>query len=242
MVNEYKLQIGSYGWQYESWKESFYPEDLPTEWQFGYYANEYTVIMIPWKLAQDHFELVEQGLENSEESCRLLFELSIIDINSNTTTEILQHGSDFLNTISVAGSRCLGIIINFNYTEICSLSDEKLDCISEVLTAYQSKINTSVDLLGITKNSELPEKFMSLLSKLKIELCRYNETRLNEISNAKLYVTYCEQSECSPKEVRAVVENSLLGECEASTNVLIFRSESPRHEQMNTASVICDLL
>jgi len=41
------LQIGTYGWQYDAWRDNFYPEDLPTEWMLDFYANSYRSVLVP---------------------------------------------------------------------------------------------------------------------------------------------------------------------------------------------------
>ncbi len=41
------LRFGTLGWRNAGWAESYYPEDLPEDWQLGYYANEQAAIMLP---------------------------------------------------------------------------------------------------------------------------------------------------------------------------------------------------
>lgn len=41
------LQIGTFGWQYDSWRGGFYPDDLPEEWMLDYYSNAYRVVLVP---------------------------------------------------------------------------------------------------------------------------------------------------------------------------------------------------
>lgn len=248
MGNEYKLHIGSYGWQYQSWENSFYPEDLPGEWQFAYYANEYSVIMIPWKLLKKNFTLLEQGIEDSEETCRVIFEIPINNINSRSDDEILTELQEFLNQISFVGTRALGVVVVLKYSELCNLTTKKYELLTKFLKMTQSKMNTCIDLQEITESGELakalPEPFLVSLKQLKIGFCRYNDS--NDITHdeklSKFHITFCDSSNNDPKQMRKIVENSLVGECEASSNVLIFRTEIPSHEQMNTASVISDLL
>ena len=61
------LQIGTYGWQYESWMGGFYPEDIPVDWQLDYYSNAYRVLLVPeqawlsWK--EDDFEEILEAVE-----------------------------------------------------------------------------------------------------------------------------------------------------------------------------------
>jgi len=51
---EYRAVVGSRGWQRAEWAGSFYPEDMPPEWQLAYYANELTGVLVPareWRQA-----------------------------------------------------------------------------------------------------------------------------------------------------------------------------------------------
>jgi hypothetical protein len=41
------LQLGTQGWLHADWCGSFYPEDMPHEWQFEYYANLYHTVLVP---------------------------------------------------------------------------------------------------------------------------------------------------------------------------------------------------
>lgn len=35
------------GWQHPAWLSSFYPEDMPQEWQLAYYSNEFRSVVLP---------------------------------------------------------------------------------------------------------------------------------------------------------------------------------------------------
>ena len=41
------LQIGTYGWRHQNWLDSFYPDDLPEDWQLDYFSNAYRVLLVP---------------------------------------------------------------------------------------------------------------------------------------------------------------------------------------------------
>ena len=41
------LRVGARGWFHAAWQESFYPEDLPEDWQLSYYANEFSTVLVP---------------------------------------------------------------------------------------------------------------------------------------------------------------------------------------------------
>jgi len=44
--NDY-LKVGAYDWLHPEWQGEFYPDDLPEDWQLSYYANEFSVVLVP---------------------------------------------------------------------------------------------------------------------------------------------------------------------------------------------------
>lgn len=63
------LQVGTYGWQYESWQGGFYPEDMPEDWWLDFYANNYRVVLVPETLwlgwQEDDFEEALDAVEGA---------------------------------------------------------------------------------------------------------------------------------------------------------------------------------
>lgn len=41
-----EIKVGATGWRHADWFDSFYPDDLPTDWQLSYYANEFPVVQL----------------------------------------------------------------------------------------------------------------------------------------------------------------------------------------------------
>ncbi len=41
------LKLGCYGWQHPRWQGAYYPDDLPADWQLGYYANDFSCVLVP---------------------------------------------------------------------------------------------------------------------------------------------------------------------------------------------------
>jgi hypothetical protein len=50
MMNALETIIAAYGWQHASWLDTFYPDDLPEDWQLSYYSNEFSAVVIPHSL------------------------------------------------------------------------------------------------------------------------------------------------------------------------------------------------
>lgn len=53
------LRVGALDWQHEHWQSVFYPDDLPQDWRLGFYANEFSTVLVPqsrWLAALDEIE------------------------------------------------------------------------------------------------------------------------------------------------------------------------------------------
>jgi len=46
-MSDENMRVGSYGWKHLGWRGGFYPEDLPEDWELGYYSNEFRAVMVP---------------------------------------------------------------------------------------------------------------------------------------------------------------------------------------------------
>ena len=57
MLTNTNLQLGACGWRHDHWQGSFYPDDLPADWQLAYYSNVFNVVLVPascWRPAQGY--------------------------------------------------------------------------------------------------------------------------------------------------------------------------------------------
>jgi len=41
------INIAAYGWSHKHWLSSYYPDDLPEDWQLSFYSNEFNAVMVP---------------------------------------------------------------------------------------------------------------------------------------------------------------------------------------------------
>ncbi|MCB1863907.1 MAG: hypothetical protein KDG50_00625 [Chromatiales bacterium] len=44
------VRVGALGWDEPEWRNGFYPDDLPEDWRLGYYANEFSTVLVPQRL------------------------------------------------------------------------------------------------------------------------------------------------------------------------------------------------
>lgn len=44
---DHRVRFGARDWRHPGWAGGYYPEDLPADWQLGYYANELGAVLLP---------------------------------------------------------------------------------------------------------------------------------------------------------------------------------------------------
>lgn len=45
-----RVRIATVGWDFPSWDESYYPEDIPADWKLAFYANDFSAVVLPEQL------------------------------------------------------------------------------------------------------------------------------------------------------------------------------------------------
>lgn len=71
------LVVGARGWLHPAWVGGFYPDDLPDDWRFAYYSNEFRTVLVPgdyWE--QFDAEAVAQWREDAGDGFTFILELS----------------------------------------------------------------------------------------------------------------------------------------------------------------------
>lgn len=69
------IRLGAYGWRHKHWLNTFYPEDLPEDWQLTYYSNEFNTVLVPADYWQTNERLdCEHWLDSVHHSFRFFVE------------------------------------------------------------------------------------------------------------------------------------------------------------------------
>ena len=79
-VESHRVLIGAYGWKHPAWNYDFYDEDLPEDWQLGFYANEFPVVYVPASDWLEQADLAEWE-EEVTESFRFILDVPCEVIN-----------------------------------------------------------------------------------------------------------------------------------------------------------------
>lgn len=99
------IQVGTYGWNGESWSGEFYPDDLPEDWLLDYYSNAYRAVLVPestWNSWSE--ENLEDVLEAVEGDFSFYFEVcdNVTDEKQGQLTRIVEVFEDRAEGIVLA--------------------------------------------------------------------------------------------------------------------------------------------
>lgn len=73
--------LGALDWKVPRWRDEYYPEDLPEEWQLSYYANEFSTTLIDVRQCLDEGSFDE--LAEALDGCQELFH-PVLRISTNS--------------------------------------------------------------------------------------------------------------------------------------------------------------
>ncbi len=62
-----RVLTGAIDWRYEAWNDEYYPEDMPEDWQLGYFANEFSTVVIDTDINTEEMENIVEQLEDCHE-------------------------------------------------------------------------------------------------------------------------------------------------------------------------------
>ena len=222
-MNEYRLLIGARGWQHSDWRGDFYPDDLPDDWELGFYSNEFRVVLVP---SDTDLSSAQDWLEDSEEQMQFIFEIEVSDWDAAQAR--FEQVDIFCQA---AGARCAGVLA------IVAAPFDKGELL-ELFSAWMSRMPVCVDLNG-DGNSTERKTLASALKEKDMGLCWDGVSEFSPTGN--LVVTRLSTEKPGPKELRQVIE-TCLSASKDSKCVLILSASPPSIDSMRNAGVIQELL
>jgi uncharacterized protein YecE (DUF72 family) len=72
---DYSVLVGAQGWKQSHWQGTFYPEDLPEDWQLSFYNSQYRCVYLPKSTWAGCSILdAEMWLKDTQSNFRFIFE------------------------------------------------------------------------------------------------------------------------------------------------------------------------
>ena len=228
-MSEHVVLIGANGWQHENWTGEFYPDDLPEEWQIGYYGNEYQVVVVPrtyWSATPNTFT---QWLEESDDSLRMVCEWPV----EATQTEINQARQG----ITAISKRVLAVLIPLS----AKVSETELAIYKELAGKYP----LCFDVVTEQRDSLLPWLAENFNGDDYGVCWRADQANKQDLTLGSVSVTRISDEPSNmvaPKELRTILE-TIVAETKSDRHmVLIVDGEPPSMQLLTNAGIILDLL
>lgn len=229
-MSEHVVLIGACGWQHNDWSGEFYPDDLPEEWQLGYYGNEYQVVLVPadyWAAGPDSFR---DWLDESDDSLKMICEFPPQD----AAAEQFEQARQGIRTLA---ERVLAVLIPVD----AEFTDMQLGIYKELAKAHPLCFDLASNLKS-AKREFLSELLADKLAGVDYGVCWHANLQDKQIlSLGSVSVTRI-QNEVEPKELRTVLE-AILGESNAERSmVFLVDGQPPSLQLLTNAGIILDLL
>jgi hypothetical protein len=127
------IHIGTRGYDHDSWQGTFYDPDLPHEWRFDYYCNQFRALLLPWGPSLSFVDgNLDELRDEADDEFRLVLELPALGLDIPNTIEALE----------ALGPRLAGIV----FSQLADLeSATGFDQVSGLLTSFAANWPLCID-------------------------------------------------------------------------------------------------
>lgn len=226
-VETHRVLIGACGWKHQAWSNDFYDEDLPEEWQLGFYSNEFSVVYIP---AADWVDVVDlnEWKDDVADSFRFILEIPADIVNDTDRFAVA------LTKAKKLGDFCLGLVFHVNQVAM------------ENVNIFRTHVQSALNFVPVCidkQDIEFTEEFSKFLQEKNIsEIWDGKSADTESLKRGSLVVSHVFVNDLSMKELRKVVDVSLSASSEECISVLCLDGKPPSLEKLRNAEIILNLL
>lgn len=218
-----EIRVGARGWQYSDWIGEFYPEDLPEDWRFSFYSNDFHTILVPYdSLVGCEVNDWCEWVEDTQKDFYFYVEIS--------ETALWDGVKPYLEAL---GEQLKGVVIVIEQLKdvdaLASLINH-LKSIAPVCIKKSSDDVSDSDMQTLQACHEVNECWDG---KSETPLWGFNEAAI-------LLRDVSEQN--TPDKLRQIIETGMEYAGKSDAIALFFTGTSPKMSDMRTARTITDLL
>lgn len=224
-MSAHTILIGTCGWQYPQWNETYYPEGIPEDWRLAYYGNEYPVVLVPVGYWSHGMSAIESWLAETDTSPRFICEWPAL-WNSTAQDEVQAM-------IAALGERVDGILVPMDVIP----DAQALMRIAQLLDTHSVCLDwQNPDRQGLQTLLAEP-----LLAE-RVSICWHGENETcSDLDYGTLSLARVACDAQTPRSLRSLLE-SMLASVGDRKGVLLFDGQPPDLEIVDQAQMILNLL
>lgn len=187
-----ELMVGTVGWDYSEWAGTYYPDDMPEDWRFGYYSNDFRSVLVPG----DHFPggdlpAVGDWLEDCDASFRFVVEIPATALAEPAPDRL----TEFMDCLGGLDQRTAGYYLNLTQVEASPTQ----------LVTWLEPVTRRGPLCVNARPADIDNaEFSQLLSRLDVGLCWSPDVSSAPAAGGRLMLALTETQD--PKQQRHIVE------------------------------------
>jgi len=223
-----EIIVAARGWSHSCWMDSFYPDDLPEDWQLAYYSNEFRAAVVPAMEFADIDPLeVERWVEDASEYFVFCLEV----------TDLLTDWEKFAQAVKPLGTHLQGIL----------LRPLEVDADLAMLASCLDAATAIAPVCVLLPDGVVPsDRGKNLLAQHGVELCWNTRTDEPDWRRGGFMVArVAGNNHYTPREWRETIEACLRCNNESSekrTVLLMVEHDEPDPDVLRAGMMIGDML
>ena len=218
-----ELRVGARGWEYSDWTGEFYPDDLPEDWRFSFYSNEFQTILVPYEtLAQYEIEDWAEWAEDTQKNFSFYVEIS----ETASWNEVKPY-------LEALGEQLKGVVV-----VIKELVD--VDALASLIKHLKSIVPVCIQKSGENVSDQ---DMQTLQTCHEVNECWDGDSEAPLWGHNEAAILLRDvNDQNTPDKLRQIMEKGMeyAGKCDAIA--LFFTGASPKMIDLRTARTITDLL
>jgi len=218
-----EIRVGARGWQYSDWAGEFYPDDLPEDWRFSYYSNEFHTVLVPYEtLALYEVDDWVDWAEDTQKNFTFYVEIS----GTASWSEVKPY-------LESLGAQLKGVVV-----VIEELND--VDALASLIKHLKSMTPVCIQRSG---DAVSDQDMKTLQACHEVNECWNGDSEAPVWGYGEAAILLRDINEQNtPDKLRQIMEKGMeyAGKCDAIA--LFFTGAAPKMSDMRTARTITDLL
>ena len=231
-IETHRVVIGACGWKHSGWLNDFYSDDLPEDWQLGYYSNEFPLVYVP---ASEWLNVPDLSEWRHDVSDVFRF---VLEIPAQTLIDA-QAFSAALTTAKSLAEFCLGIVFQLNQ----SICDD-----TQLFQARLAETQAVAPVCVDKQDCILSAQFKKVLHKQGIAEVWHGELQSNEsaesigLTRGSLAISRVSSEDLTMPALRKVIDICLMASSDKRISVLFLDGAPPSLEVLRKADILLNLL